>query len=161
MTKPQSPAVVMVMCTGNVCRSPMAEAALKHFIAEAGLEAEVISRGLAAPVGRLPHEFAVKVCEGAGIPIPQDKRAAAVSSAEMSLASVIFIMDQDHRREVQHRFPAATGKTFLLGHWGQGDIPDPINEPEPAFHQVWAQIHAGSQQWVEQLGRAGLIPSKQ
>jgi protein-tyrosine-phosphatase len=44
--------LLIVACTGNVCRSPMAEFLFVHHLQEQGLAAEVISRGLAAPVGR-------------------------------------------------------------------------------------------------------------
>ncbi|WP_255407798.1 low molecular weight protein-tyrosine-phosphatase [Pigmentiphaga sp. NML080357] len=145
------------MCTGNVCRSPMAEALLVHYVAHLGLDATVISRGLAAPVGRPPHPHAVAVAQAHGVPLHPEKRAVAVSSAEMALAAVVFVMDGSHRREVQERFPTASGKTFLLGQWQGEDIADPINEPLPAFERAWQQCEKGAQEWVKRLHEAGML----
>lgn len=149
--------MLLVMCTGNVCRSPIAEALLTYYVAENRLAATVISRGLAAPLGRPPHEYAIKVAEARGIPLNPDKRAAGVSAAEMAMASVILVMDEGHRRQVQVKFPTATGKTFLLGKWQNQEIPDPINEPIEAFENVWELCNAGAKEWVRKLMETGIL----
>ncbi|MFA7390910.1 MAG: low molecular weight phosphotyrosine protein phosphatase [Pigmentiphaga sp.] len=145
------------MCTGNVCRSPMAEALLIQRLAQRGLEARVISRGLGAPVGRAPHEFALATAAAHGVEISPDKRAAAVTSPELAAATVVFVMDHGHRHKVQQRFPAASGKTFLLGQGTVGEIADPIQLPLAAFETAWAGIDAGVDHWLDQLQQAGML----
>nr|WP_256369611.1 low molecular weight phosphotyrosine protein phosphatase [Pigmentiphaga sp. D-2] len=145
------------MCTGNVCRSPMAEILLSECVARMSLDATVISRGLAAPVGRPPHRFAVEVANMNGLPLNTDKRAAAVTSFDMAVATAIFVMDSEHRREVQKRFPTASGKTFLLGQWQGIEIADPINDPLDAFKLAWKQCSDGAQEWVKRLYEAGML----
>lgn len=154
--KPNSP-VLLIMCTGNVCRSPMAEALMIQHANCQGLDATVISRGLAAPVGRSPHPYAVQVAEARGVPLNSEKRAAMVTSADMSMATAIFVMDAEHRRIVQQRFPTASGKTFLLGQWQGEDIADPINEPIAAFEHAWTQCESGVQEWLKRLRDAGIL----
>lgn len=130
---------------------------MKHELDCQLLAASVISRGLAAPVGRPPHPHAITVAETCQVPLSAEKRAAAVSSAEMAMASVVFVMDMGHRREVQRRFPTAIGKTFLLGQWQNQEIADPINEPLPAFELAWQQCQLGVQEWVRRLHEAGML----
>jgi len=147
------------MCTGNICRSPMAEALLKYHLQKEGLGGVVISRGLAAPIGRVPHRYAQEVALAHGVPIESSKKSESVSSADMALASIILVMDKGHRREVERRFPTASGKTFLLGQWHDEEIPDPINAPLSAFEDVWLQCDRFSQEWVKRLVDARLLSS--
>jgi len=153
--------LLLVMCTGNVCRSPMAEGLFTHYLAKRGLQAQVISRGLAAPTGRVPHQYAIEVARRHGVPLASDKRAAAVNGADVTQAALVFVMDIGQRQEVQRRYTAASGKTFLLGHWQNREIRDPINEPIETFEAVWQQCDAGVQAWVERLCAAGLITAKE
>ena len=156
---PQEP-LILVLCTGNVCRSPMAEALMRHHLAQRGVQARVLSRGLAAPAGRAPHPFAAATAAHFGVPLAADKRAAQVNPVDLRIAAVVLVMDTGHRREVQRRYPAAGGKTFLLRHWLDGhDIPDPLHEPEDVFMQQWPLIDQGCTSWIDHLLRAGLLPA--
>lgn len=152
---------ILVMCTGNVCRSPIGEVMLRHHLALAGADAEVFSRGLGAPVGRAPHPFAVQVSNAHGVPIPEEKRAAQVNDIDLRMAVAVLVMDHGHRHEIQRRYPFASGKTFLTGYWqGNKEIDDPIHSPVEAFEQSWQDIDAGCKAWVEKLLAMGLVKRK-
>ena len=149
---------ILIVCTGNVCRSPMAEALMRHSLAQRGIAATVFSRGLAAPTGRAPHPFALQTAADFGVPIAPDKRAAQVNPVDLRLAAVVLVMDKGHRHEVQQRFPAAGGKTFLLGHWqGEQEILDPLQEPEAVFQAQWPVMQAACESWVDHLLLAGML----
>lgn len=135
----------------------MAESILQCYLKESGLAARVISRGLAAPIGRAPHPNALAVAGAHAVQIDPGKRAAEVTSSDIAIATVVFVMDGEHRREVQRRFPTAAGKTFLLGQWQSQEIADPINQPLSAFEAAWRQIDAGAQTWIERLKESGII----
>ena len=149
--------LLMVVCTGNICRSPMAEAVLRHQLAERDVEAEVASCGLAAPIGRTPHPFALQVNESQGIPIASDKRSIASASADLKRATLLLVMDHQHRYEIMQRYSFASGKTFLLGHWANEEIPDPLHRPLHAFEQVYRQVEEGCRVWVDHLLQAGML----
>lgn len=135
----------------------MAEALMVQGLRQAGLGARVISRGLGAPVGRAPHKHALATAASHQVSIHPSKRAAAITSPEMAAATVVLVMDHGHRHQIQQRFPAASGKTFLLGQGTVGEIDDPINLPLAAFETAWEGIVQGTDHWIQQLQQAGMI----
>lgn len=150
--------LILVMCTGNMCRSPMAEALMRDRLAARGIQAGVFSRGLAAPVGREPHPFAVATAQHFGLPLDPDKRAEQVDRLDLRQSLVVLVMDKGHRHLVQQRYPAAGGKTFLLGHWqDQLEIPDPLREPEAVFRAQWPVMATACDDWIDHLLRAGML----
>lgn len=150
--------LILVLCTGNLCRSPMAEALLRHHLQVRGIRAQVVSRGLGAPAGRPPHPFALQTAAEFGVPIAPDKRAAQVNPLELRQAVVVLVMDAGHRARILRRYPQASGKTFLLRHWLDGqDVPDPLHEPVEVFRQQWPAIEAGCTSWIERLLQAGML----
>ncbi len=152
---------ILIMCTGNMCRSPMAEALMAHHAKNLGVALNIFSRGFAAPVGRPPHPFALEVAERNGVPIDSSKRASLVSSVDINAASLILVMDAGHMKEMRQRFPTATGKTFLLGRWINAEIEDPINQPIDAFEKAWGLCDEGVNSWIKSLLDAGLCSPNQ
>lgn len=156
---PEAGPLIIVACTGNICRSPMAEAVLRHELERRHIRAQVRSCGLDAPIGRKPHPFAVEANTAHGIPIAADKRSAACNSADLRHAQAIFVMENHHRHQIMARYPFASGKTFLLGHWQNQQIADPVVSSRDVFDDVYAQIFAGSQAWITHLLQAGILPA--
>lgn len=152
--------VLLVMCTGNVCRSPMAETVLRHQLAQRGIPATVASCGLGAPIGRAPHPFALQVNQERDVPIAEDKRALQCSSADLKRAAVVFVMDNGHRHEIMRRYAFASGKTFLLGHWQGQEIADPLHDPVEVFRQVYDQVEQGCDAWIDHLLQGGMLHAR-
>ncbi|WFC69590.1 hypothetical protein EUC41_26715 [Achromobacter denitrificans] len=147
--------LLVVMCTGNLCRSPMAEALLKHHLDAMGGRATIISRGMDCRNGVLPHPHAVQVAQQARVPLDPARRSAALSSAEVSAATVIWVMQAWQRRTLLRRYPEASGKTFLL--CDDQDVPDPVDRSPRFFETVWSQIDLAVQRWGATLLASRLI----
>lgn len=160
MSLVSNPAVplLLVVCTGNICRSPMGEVLLSHYLANAGATAQVVSRGLGAPVGRRPHRYACEVAAAHGLPLPEDKRASAITTAEIAAATLVLVMDEGHVRDMRRRFPTASGKVFLMGRWQEREVPDPVNDPRDSFERAWLLLEDGAKAWADKLVTAGMVP---
>lgn len=120
----------LFVCFGNLMRSPMGEAMLKHVLAERGIDGILVrSAGLHAVPGREAHAWALAVSHELGIPLDQH-RAQPVTPELVSGSEVIFAMDFENLAELQSRYPAAKNKILLLSYYAEGkqhnrEIPDP------------------------------------
>lgn len=136
----------------------MAEALFRRLLARRDIPADVTSRGLAAPFGRSPHPYALRAAQHFGVPIAPDKRSCQVNPMDLRAATLVLVMDNGHRRAVQRRFPYASGKTFLLGHWQDGvELADPVDAPYAKFLEQWAFMHTACTTWLDHLYQAGML----
>ena len=118
---------VLFICTGNVCRSPMAEGLLRHM---AGDRVAVASAGLGAGHGQPPSVHAIEVLKKEGIDI-SDIRSQPVSPDLLRRADYVFTMTRDHLDMLLLLFPEVAPKTRLLrfdeaAKGGRMDVTDPI-----------------------------------
>lgn len=139
----------------------MAEAILRRLIDDRGIEAELLSRGIAAPVGRRPHPYAVEVAAARGTPISPSKHAALLTAFEVKIASRILVMESAHAKLITRKYPLAIGKTFRMDHFQpSGDIDDPVKSPKPVFEEIWEAMAGYCDDWVEQLAAEQRYPER-
>ncbi len=109
------PKVILFVCTGNICRSPMAAALLRARLEADGRAGEyrVLSAGTWAEEGRPASHYARVVMAERGIDL-SDHRAREVTWQMMREADLVLVMTRAHREALQAEFPEAASKIYLL-----------------------------------------------
>lgn len=132
---------VLFVCTGNTCRSPMAEAFLRKAV-EGREEYSVKSAGVAASKGGSCSRETAQVCKEAGATLP-GFTSQPVSEKLLSEATHVFAMTQGHLAALEGRFPEYADKYYLVCEFvdipgiGIGaDVPDPIGMGKAAYQEV-------------------------
>ena len=121
---------VLFVCTGNICRSPIAEGIFRQLLGNRK-DIEVASAGVHAVHGQPPSLYAVQVCEEEGVDI-SGLRSQPLTAALIDRATHIFAMTGAHLETIQMLFPDGAEKSFLLREFEEPDttvwrdVPDPI-----------------------------------
>jgi len=141
---------VLVVCIGNICRSPMAEGLLR----QAAPDIQIGSAGLAALVGYGADPTAVQIMADVGIDISAH-RARMVTDAIARDADLILVMDDQQKQQLAMQYPYVRGKVFRLGEAAKQDIPDPYRQDSEVFQSVFSQIEQGVNEWVKRINSIG------
>ena len=137
---------ILVLCIGNICRSPTAEALLKQQFPEK----KIWSAGLAALVGNPADNMSVKIAARNGLDLSQH-RAQQVLSLMCQRADMILVMETFQKSELEKKMPLVRGKVFGLGDIGKFEIADPYRKSISAFETAYADIARGVSQWVPRI----------
>ncbi|MCB1554004.1 MAG: low molecular weight phosphotyrosine protein phosphatase [Xanthomonadales bacterium] len=131
---------VLVVCMGNICRSPIAEGLLRHHARREGVDLYIDSAGTHAyHVGEPPDARARRVCRARGLPI-DDLRARQVHDSDRERFDWILAADRTNLRMLQARFGGSEHVQLLLEFAGVSspiEVPDPYYEDESAFEAVF------------------------
>jgi len=135
---------VCFVCLGNICRSPMAEAVLRHLVAGRHDVADwrIDSAGTGDwHVGEPPHRRTIGACQRHQVSI--DHAARQVTAADFQAFSWLLAMDRQNLRDLR-RFPPGLAQLCLLGDFdpqGVIDVPDPYSSDGDAlYEQVFYQV---------------------
>lgn len=142
---------VLVVCVGNICRSPVGERILAAELANRGAGIAVSSAGIGALVGHGADETAHEVARERGLSL--DGHVARQFTRDLGQAQeLILVMEPGHRREIGRVAPDLSGRVMLFDHWAGGEgIPDPYRQPR-AFHaDVFARIAVAARGWADRL----------
>jgi protein-tyrosine phosphatase len=137
---------VLMVCHGNLCRSPMAAALLQQRVE--GLR--VGSAGLAAEVGQPAATEAVAVLSEMGIDI-QAHRATQLTRQIANDAELILTMTAAQTRSLQSLYPLMRGRIFSIRGFDDADIDDPMGMPISAFRACREALTDGIDYWVRRL----------
>ena len=142
---------ILVICVGNICRSPMAEYLLRARLpAETG--SKVCSAGIGALVGKPVDDTALELLKEHGIDATAH-RARQVTAAMLANADLILAMEEGHLKRLHDMAPQIRGRAFLFGKWQNNEpVPDPYRQQRPAFEHAFKLIDQATESWLKYLG---------
>lgn len=139
---------ILVVCTGNICRSPTGERLLRQLLPSK----KVDSAGTGALKGHAADATASLVAEKHHFSLA-DHQGQQLTRQLAQQYDLILVMEKHHQEEVSAIAPEVRGKTMLFAHWiNNKQIPDPYRKSEEAFEQVYQLIEQAAQAWATKLG---------
>ena len=133
---------VLIVCTANVCRSPVAQVLLASRMPGVA----VASAGLQASAGRGADEFAVQLMARRGLDLSAHA-ATPLTAQQVRDVALILTMTREQRTTLIASWPDAHGKVHRLGEAGGFDVVDPYRRDPFIFELAIAQIEQGLADW--------------
>lgn len=151
---------ILVVCQGNICRSPVGEALFKQATFKQQVpDRQIKSAGLGAMVGEGADATAAEIAAEHGLDLSRHV-AQQLNDELVQWADLILVMSQPQRSQLGKSYPAAMGKTMLLGHWVRAsgtrannglDIPDPYKKSRDVFEHVHKLIAQSVTDWAQKI----------
>lgn len=151
---------VLLVCTGNTCRSPMAQVMLQKMLADQGIgenQVKVISAGLYASNGEKASPQAVEVMEQRGLSLASHQ-SRRLTPKMINEAALILGMTDEHKQAVMMLDAAASDKVFALGEYASvpgektwRQVPDPFGRSVEVYEQTAQAMEAMLAQAVKKL----------
>jgi protein-tyrosine phosphatase len=150
---------ILMVCLGNICRSPLAEGILESKAKKLGLSWEVDSAGTRNNyhIGEAPHPLSQKVAKLNAVDISRQSARAFVAE-DFERFDKIYAMSSDileHMKNIGRQKYEAAKTDLLLNEIYPGknmDVPDPWYGEEPGYHKVYEMIEKACEKIIEKYG---------
>lgn len=140
---------ILVLCTANICRSPMAQRLLSRALQD--YEVIVNSAGLQADYGHRMDATVKELLQADGFE-ELDEHVSEPYVKHMAQSHDLFlVMEQHHLDSLQRVAPEVTGRAYLIGHWSGSEIADPVNQDRVYYEEAYQKIAKGVQEWKQKL----------
>lgn len=141
---------ILIVCVGNICRSPMAEGMLKNWLASNNATVEVSSAGVAAVVDKPATRLAQTLLQTHNIDISSHV-ARQINENMVRRADLILAMENTQKKRIETLYPFSLGKVFLLGKWENFEVPDPYGGIQPDYEEAFDLINKGLISWQKKI----------
>lgn len=142
---------ILVVCLGNICRSPVGEALIRDYFDKTGQDDKsVSSAGITAMVDWPASDNSIEVMKQRGIDIT-DHKARQITPEMVSKHDLILVMDEDQQSELERMFPYAKGKVQTIGRFRNREVADPYRQPIDAFERMAENLVECVNDWTSKF----------
>ena len=143
---------ILIVCVGNICRSPVGAALLKRLFPNKHIH----SAGVAARLGKGVDPAALNLAKADGLDL-SNHRARQINEAMVREADLILVMTSGQYQNMVTKNPADSGKIMLYGQWldlnytNSQDIPDPVGKSKEVFEFTHRLLVDAANTWYGKL----------
>lgn len=133
---------ILIVCIGNICRSPMAEYLFKIEYPQLQIE----SAGISSLTGHAADAKAQLCMQRLNIDM-STHIARKLNAQHLKKADLILVMSTNQQKHIEQTWPFSKGKVFRLGHWQHQNVPDPYQRDQHVFDEICQLIQRCIADW--------------
>ncbi|HEM6890797.1 TPA: protein tyrosine phosphatase [Providencia rettgeri] len=134
---------ILVVCMGNICRSPTGERLLQQYFPEK----TVHSAGIIAKNDRPAYDSAIRIAQQHSLSL-ENHQSRRLTSELCKKTDLILVMENDHIAKIHQLFPETRGKVMLFGQLiNKTEIPDPHKRSDEMFEHVYQLMEKAAIAW--------------
>lgn len=134
---------ILVVCMGNICRSPTGERLLQHYFPQKTVQ----SAGIIAKNDMPAYDSAIRIAEQHQLSL-ENHQSRRLTSELCKKTDLILVMENDHIAKIHQQFPETRGKVMLFGQWiNKTEIPDPHKRSDEMFEHVYQLMEKATIAW--------------
>ena len=149
---------VLFVCTGNICRSPMAQYLFKKMLSDAGRNDVTVASAGISPAQLAVPEVAREALRAENV-MDVRHESKELSKALLEEADLVFAMENHHVESIRARFPMFAGKVHLLNRYagvkGRSGIRDPFGRPLASYVSTLKEIKDALARVIEKFKTTG------